>query len=434
MPRFLRNSQGIWFILWCMLASFGAYFCMYAFRKPFNTGLYEDYALWGLNYKTILIFSQVAGYMLSKLLGIKIISELKPSHRIPLILGLILFAEMALLGFGLVPFPYNFLFLFLNGLPLGMVWGVIFSFLEGRRVTELISVGLSISLIVASGILKTIYLEVYNIFPALSEFWMPFTIGIFFLPLFFLFVWMLSVIPAPSAEDIRLRKERQPMSKKDKKRVIRAYGPGLICIVLTYAFLTTLRDFRDNFSVEIWNEISFSYNSSVFAKTELFSGVVVLLAVGGISLFKHNIKAFHTSLLLIGLGILLCSISTFLFNQVLISPYFWMLSLGSGLFLAYILIQTALFERMIATYGIHSNAGFFVYICDSVGYLGSIGLLLYKEFFYSEIRWSVVLVNFIYLTSISGLILLLAVWLFFSEKPAAIADQHSAREALKTYS
>lgn len=142
-----------------MIASFGAYFCMYAFRKPFNTGLYEEFELWGMGYKTVLIISQVAGYMISKFLGIKVISELRASQRIRLILELILFAEGALLGFGLIPFPFNFVLLFFNGLPLGMVWGVVFSFLEGRRATEIISFGLSISLIVASGILKTIYLE-----------------------------------------------------------------------------------------------------------------------------------------------------------------------------------------------------------------------------------------------------------------------------------
>ncbi len=90
---------------------------MYAFRKPFNTGLYANLELFGIGYKTVLIIAQVLGYMVSKFIGIKVISELKASQRIPLIGGLILFAEMALLGFGLVPYPYNFIFLFLNGLP-----------------------------------------------------------------------------------------------------------------------------------------------------------------------------------------------------------------------------------------------------------------------------------------------------------------------------
>ncbi|MFM7195512.1 MAG: DUF5690 family protein, partial [Bacteroidota bacterium] len=169
---FLRAGNPL-FVVWCMVASFGVYFCMYAFRKPFNVGLYSGLTLWGVGYKSVLILSQVFGYMLSKFMGIKVISELQPSARIKLIIFLILVAEVALLLFGVVPHPYNFIFLFINGLPLGMVYGVVFSFLEGRRVTEMIAMGLSVSIIIASGILKTIYIQVHTAFPAVSEFWMP---------------------------------------------------------------------------------------------------------------------------------------------------------------------------------------------------------------------------------------------------------------------
>src|SRR6476661_8789481 len=124
-----------------------------------------------MDYKVILIIAQVLGYMTSKFIGIKVISELKAHQRKKLIIGLILFAEIALLFFGLVPHPYNFIFLFLNGLPLGMVWGIVFSYLEGRLFTEVLAMGLSISLIVSSGILKTAYFEIHDWFPNISEFW-----------------------------------------------------------------------------------------------------------------------------------------------------------------------------------------------------------------------------------------------------------------------
>ena len=414
--RLLHKSNGLFFILWCMIASFGAYFCMYAFRKPFNTGLYEGYELWGMGYKTVLIISQVAGYMLSKFLGIKIISELRASQRIRLIIGLILFAEVALLGFGMVPFPFNFVFLFFNGLPLGMVWGVVFSFLEGRRFTEIISFGLSISLIVASGMLKTVYLEVHTLFPAISEFWMPFVMGLLFLPLFCFFVWMLSVIPAPSQEDILLREERVPMSRQDKMVALKEYGFGLACLVIIYSMLATLRDFRDNFSVEIWNEIAVHWDSTVFSQTEMISGVIVLLAVGAIAIFKNNVRAFWATLALIAFGILSSGLSTLLFQWGWLSPFLWMLFLGTGLFLAYIPMQIALFERMIAAFRIKSNAGFFVYICDSIGYLGSVMLLLYKEFFSKSLHWSAVMIKFSYLTTFISIALMLVAFIFFYRK------------------
>jgi MFS family permease len=419
-------SSRILFIAWCMLAAFGTYFCMYAFRKPFNAGVYKGYELFGIDYKAVLIIAQVLGYMISKFIGIKVISELKQGQRKILIIGLILFAEASLLLFGLVSPPYNFFFLFLNGLPLGMVWGIVFSYLEGRRFTELLAIGLSISLIVSSGFLKTFYFAVHNWFPAVSEFWLPSLIGLFFLPLFIFFVWMLSVIPEPSETDKLLRTERTPMNKEEKHITLRQYGWGLLCLVLMYTLLATMRDFRDNFSVEIWNEIQPSWNRNVFSKTEAISGIVVLLGIGALSFIRNNIKAFWSTQLLIGLGVLLCGFSTLLFELKSLPPFWWMLLVGTGLFLAYIPIQVAFFERMIALYKIKANAGFFVYICDSIGYLGSVALLLYKEFFMKDLSWAKMLMRFSYLVTVLSILMLITATIFFNRK------FYSKRPILKT--
>lgn len=411
------NRSNTFFIIWCMIAAFGAYFCMYAFRKPFNAGVYEGLTLWGLHYKTILVITQVLGYMLSKFIGIKIISELKAASRNKLIIILILIAETALLLFGLVPYPYNFICLFFNGLPLGMVWGVVFSYLEGRRFTEVLAMGLSTSLIISSGYLKTIYFYVHEWFPQLSEFWLPFVIGLLFLPLFLLFVWMLSVIPAPTPDDIQRRSPRVPMSNEDKKNVFRQYGTGLVGFVIVYALLATLRDFRDNFSVEIWNEVEPGWNKTIFAKTETVAGIVVLIAVGLLSVIKSNRKGFlATNLLAIG-GLGLSSIATLLFHANAIQPFWWMLLSGTGLFLAYIPFQVAMFERMIAFFRIKANAGFFVYICDAIGYLGSVILLLYKEFMMKDLSWSNMLIRFSYMQGVVSItIMVLCIAFFFNRK------------------
>lgn len=411
--RKLLSGSRLFFIMWCMVAAFGTYFCMYAFRKPFNAGIYEGLSLWGIHYKVVLIIAQVFGYMISKFIGIKVISELKAASRSQLIIGLILFAEIALLFFGWIPHPYNFIFLFLNGLPLGMIWGIVFSYLEGRRFTEVLAMGLSISLIVSSGILKTIYFDVHEWLPAISEFWLPFVIGLLFLPLFLLFVWMLSVIPAPSEEDMIARAPRLPMTNADKKNVFRQYGWGLLCFIILYTFLATLRDFRDNFTVEIWNEVDPGWDKNVFTQTEAITSVIVLAVIGSLSAIKNNFKGFWAVNGIIGAGFLITAIVTLLFQKHIISPFLWMLLLGTGLFLAYMPMQIALFERLIAHFRIKANAGFFVYICDSIGYLGSVVLMLYKEFFMKEMNWSLVLMKFTYFQSVISLLLLAGACIFF---------------------
>ncbi|MCF0050334.1 DUF5690 family protein [Dyadobacter sp. LJ53] len=405
LQKALQRSNAL-FIAWAVIASFGAYFCMYAFRKPFNAGLYQGLELGDVSYKAVLIISQVAGYTLSKFAGIKVISELQHSSRIKLIISLILVAEIALLFFGLVPYPYNFIFLFINGLPLGMVYGVVFSFLEGRRFTEMLAMGLNISVVVASGILKTTYIELHTMLPGISEFWMPVFMGAIFLPFFCFFVWMLSVIPEPTPEDIQLRTERKPMTKEDKRLVMAKFGFPIVCLVVFYATLVVLRDFRDNFTIEIWNEIDANWGSSVFTTTEMITGVVVLVIIGSLAFVRDNVKGFRLTNLILFVSVTLLGAGTFLFQKGAISGFYWMLMVGLGTFLAYTVLQTVIFERMIALFRMKANAGFFVYICESIGYLGSVALLLYKEFFMKDLSWSKVLMQFTYIQFFLGLLLL----------------------------
>ena len=118
------------------VSAFGAYTSMYAFRKAFAAGTFTGQQYFHVDYKVWLVIAQVIGYTLSKFYGIKFISELKPGQRAKSIFGLIGFSWFALLLFAIIPAPYNIICLFLNGFPLGMIWGLVFSYLEGRKSTE----------------------------------------------------------------------------------------------------------------------------------------------------------------------------------------------------------------------------------------------------------------------------------------------------------
>jgi hypothetical protein len=69
----VADRRGLWLSAWCVLAAFGTYFCMYAFRKPFTAAGFQDTTVWGLDYKTVLVTAQVLGYTFSKFLGIKVV-------------------------------------------------------------------------------------------------------------------------------------------------------------------------------------------------------------------------------------------------------------------------------------------------------------------------------------------------------------------------
>ena len=212
----LQNTSVSVFSAWTMGAAFCTYFCMYAFRKPFAVGTYEgsvDLPVAGeMDLKIVFIISQVLGYATSKFLGIKIVSEMPPARRALAIVSFIGLAELALLLMAVLPAPYSAFALFLNGLPLGMIWGLVFGFLEGRTVSDLLGAGLCASFIVASGFVKTVGKWLLD--AGVSEMWMPFATGLVFTAPLLFFIWMLAQVPPPDADDERLRTKRVPMDSQ----------------------------------------------------------------------------------------------------------------------------------------------------------------------------------------------------------------------------
>lgn len=191
-------AQPVVMALWCVVAAFGTYACMYGFRKPFTAGAYLDDAT-GVSYKVWLVTAQVLGYTVSKFIGIRVIAEMRPARRVWVLLGLVGAAELALLAFGLTPPPYNALCLFLNGLPLGMVFGLVLGFLEGRRMTEAFVADLCASFILADGVTKSVGAELLR--RGVPEPWMPASAGLVFLLPLLGFVGMLRHIPGPTEAD-----------------------------------------------------------------------------------------------------------------------------------------------------------------------------------------------------------------------------------------
>lgn len=386
------------------LASFVLYFCMYAFRKPFSVATFEGLQVLGIDYKILLILTQVVGYMSAKFIGINIVSSLRPSKRAFYLVAMILTAEVSLVLFGLVTKPYNISLFFFNGLSLGMIWGIVFSYLEGRKTTEILSIILCSSFIVSSGAVKSVGFWIMNSF-GVSEFWMPALTGLLFLPLFFISLWFLEQLPPPSAEDKLMRKERKPMNGKERILVFKRYFFPLVILIFFYTALTALRDFRDNFSRELWDSIGYKDNAGIYTLSELPVAILVLTMLGLFGFIKNNSKAFigfHWVLIFCSL---LIALATFLFQYELISPILWMILIGFGLYACYVPFNSIFFDRMIATFHINGNAGFLIYLADSFGYLGSMAVLLYKNFGETTTTWLYFFMGSIYFISILGVII-----------------------------
>ncbi|WP_373517783.1 DUF5690 family protein [Pricia sp.] len=406
------DSKNMRFLTHGALASFGTYFCMYAFRKPFTVATYENLDFIGIDYKIVLIIAQVIGYMLSKFIGIKLISELKAENRLKYLLAMIAFAELSLILFAWIPSPYNLFFMFLNGLSLGMIWGVVFSYVEGRKFTEILGVILCSSFIVSSGVVKSAGLLVMTYFNV-TEFWMPAVTGAFFLLPFIGFAMMLDRMPPPTEEDKFLRKERLPMSQKDRKKVLASFFFPILILVFFYVCLTAMRDFRDNFSREIWDAVGYKGDVAIYTLSEIPVAIVVLLSIGMFAFIKNNYRAFLSYHYLLILGAFSVGVSTLLFQNSIIDPALWMILVGLGLYICYVPFNCIFFDRMIATFRIKGNAGYLIYIADAFGYLGSMAVLLYKNFGHNTISWLQFFMNGTYIISVIGVVIsVLSLWYF----------------------
>ncbi|RYF26637.1 MAG: hypothetical protein EOO42_01025 [Flavobacteriales bacterium] len=405
------------------ISAFGAYTSMYAFRKAFAAGSYIGLEFWNIDYKAWLVISQVLGYTLSKFYGIKFIAEVKSLSRGKSILILVGISWLALLGFAFVPAPYNIAFLFINGFPLGMIWGLVFGYLEGRKATEFMAAILSTSLIFASGFVKTIGRTLLSDFKV-SEYHMPFLTGaIFAIPLC-LFVLVLEVIPPPNEEDKKLRTERTAMNATERKAFLMRFLPGIILTIIVYVMLTVMRDIRDNYEVEILEGLGVKSNS-VFTHIDSIISVAVLIGISLLILVKNNFKAFGVIHLFIVCGCILAGVATVLFQSEMISPVTWMTLAGLGLYAAYVPYNAIFFERMIASFNYRSNVGFIMYIADAIGYLGSISVLLFKELGNSQVSWHSFFQNGLMIMSVVGAVTASLSLLYFSKSKRKSKKQNS---------
>ena len=384
------------------LVAFLTYASVYAYRKPFTVATFDGAKFSGISYQTLLIISQVMGYMLSKFYGIRFVSELKKIGRWKTAVIIIGIAWIALFFFAVTPAPYGVVFLFINGFVLGLMWGIVFSYVEGRRATDFIGSVLAISFIFAGGFTRSVA-KWLTVEWGVNEYWMPFMTGLVFVLPLLAFILLLEKIPGPDQQDELQRTAREPMNKQERKRFMQMFGPGLIIVTVSYLILSVMRDLRDNYMANFWTELGFANDYSIFTRTETKTSLIILFIVGLVVLIRKNMTALRVSHFIIAAGFLMAFISSWLFVSNKISGALWMQLTGLGLYLGYIPFNCIFFERMIAAFRIKGNAGFLIYFADAFGYLGSVIIMLTKEFFEIRLNWTQFYSHGVIVASLLGL-------------------------------
>jgi hypothetical protein len=393
--------------------AFLAYTAVYAYRKPFTVATFEGLSFGGIRYQTLLIISQGLGYMASKFAGIKFIAELKRLARWKTTAVLIGIAWLCLLVFAVVPAPWGMLCMFVNGFVLGFMWGIIFSYVEGRRATDFIGASMAISFIFAGGFTRSVAIWLRDQWHV-SEQWLAFTTGLIFIVPLICFIYWLEKLPGPDEEDIRERTARQPMTKADRKRFVQQLSGGIIGIIIAYLFLTIMRDVRDNFMVNIWNELGYGAQPVIVAQTETITSLVILVMMSAVVFIRHNMRALSCMHGMICIGFVLAGIASALFLTGHLPSVLWMQLVGLGLYMGYIPINCIFFERLIAAFRMSGNVGFLIYLADAWGYLGSSTVLVSKELLHVQLKWVQLYPAGVVLFSVAGLAATVFSWAYFS--------------------
>ena len=373
------------FVLWAGGTALLSYSLVYALRKPFTAAEFSGLQVFGMDYKIAVSIVQLIGYVTAKMLGIKFISELRPEGRLRFIVGSALLSEVSLLAFALLPLPLNIMALFFNGLSLGCMWGVIFSFLEGRRTTDILASIMGVSMALSSGVAKSMGLYALHTLHV-SEFWMPALIGALAFPLLCLTGWTMTRFPKPSAADVSQRTRRAPLNGRQRWALFCRFMPLLLMLFAANMLLTVQRDIKEDFIVCIVDVRTVS--EWVFAQVDTISTILLLGIFALLGLMRSHLAVL---VLLLGLSTLGVGTLAYIganFHALGISTETWLFLQSICIDVAYLSFQTIFFERFIACFRINGNVGFFIITIDFVGYLGTLALLVFKETMASGIRWS----------------------------------------------
>ncbi|QEG24030.1 DUF5690 family protein [Mariniblastus fucicola] len=415
MLRQLDLKHNVKIVLWASAAAFVAYFSMYGFRKPFLVAKFDGQSFLGseVELKTALAISQILGYANSKYIGVRLCSGMDRKWIAAWLCGLILCAQLSLLAFAVAPPQWKVAAIFFNGLPLGMIWGFVVRYLEGRRTSDIALSFLCFSFLIASGVVKDVGLWLMNS-RSVSESWMPFETGCIFLVPFFIAVFALSKLPPATQLDIEQRQPRKGMTTEQRWSFLRTFATGLVPLFIVYCLLTAFRDYRDNYGIEMLTELGYAGTAAVFSKIEFPIAVSILVVLGLLFLVKDNRRSLQLIFTMMVSGSIILGATNLLFVSGYISGFLWMVGIGLGAYLIYVPYNAVLFERMIAVTGTASTAVFAIYIADALGYTGSVAIQLYKDLLAGEASRIGFFIGFTWLLSILAFAMLVFSGVYFS--------------------
>lgn len=184
-----------------------------------------------------------------------------------------------------------------------------------------------------------------------------------------------------------LRVERVTLDKQQRWNLFRSFAPVLTMLFFANLFLTVLQDVKEDFLVKIVDVNAAGFSSWIFAKVDGVVTLIILAVFASLALIKSHMKVLSILLALVIAGAFTLSFVAFNYDALQLSPLVWLFIQSLCLYFSYLSFQTIFFDRFIACFRIRGNVGFFIAMIDSIGYTGTVLVLLFKECFNPDLNW-----------------------------------------------
>lgn len=376
--------------------SFLAYSASYGLRLPvfvprYNS--YSDVSLFGVPVGVKLLFAVafILGYMVAKPVAITFVPRIQRHHRKGVLLLLLTASSAALLGFAVsrsVSSWLQALFLAVSAFHMSWVWAVMALYLEGRRWTDVLVVGIKLGIVFSTGVAKSVAALVLLL---VSEQWMPFFCSVGSALLCFLFLHFLDAVPDASEEEVAARFPRQPLDLKTGQRMLLRWLPGIASVTAFYVLFTCVRYFRDMFSTEIYGAFLQQHQEDEALPSYLYTAIEVPAAIAAFVVFG-SINAFTTSDRKAFLSILsaMLAVST----AVALVLWLWrvlrpsssaanllvLMGVSTAIWIGYMPPGGFLYDRFMGASEEGRTSTFFILFSDGIGYVGTLSLFVYFNF------------------------------------------------------
>jgi hypothetical protein len=351
-----------------------AYCSTYLISTSVFAGKYDTYSFLGKT-KDLLSISQIVGYFVGKIIGLKIFELLGDSYRLP---GAIITYVLATVPYILFSFSSpvgQIISIFLSGIFLSLTWGFIIFYIEGEYGSEIIIMFIYMGLIASSGISKTVGAYFIGL---VTENIMPLVCASIGLVLAIIFTVVLSYVQSRYKRD---SEKRLVNASGEHKELIKKYWFGLTLISLTSGVIYAYKNYRDYYAYEIWTELyGNDFIPEIYSISETGVSVVVTLAYMLLFFVKSARVCVYIIFLMMLTGGVTIGVSSVIIVFVRYNPLLWIILIGIGVMIAFIPPGALLYDKLMTAMEKKITSVFLIYISDICGPVLTAVLITIKSY------------------------------------------------------